>query len=166
MSPRVQGLAAYIQWGRASDLGAARSHAFTLAAALAGKWSSQGTGAQSPVYTGCRGKNLLRVDGGGGGWWPRWAGSRAQGRAAGLGRRASGRKLGVAHPSRDKCGDLWMAVNTDQRNLTSSRNTLCTKISLENSTENQSCQRLGLVLLASFELLGPSYLRTTTQDQL
>lgn len=93
-------------------------------------------------------------------------GSRGEGAGGpGLRRQASGSKLG-ARPPQDEWGDLRMAVNTDERNLMSSRNTLCPKLSLENSTGSRSCQRLGLVPLASSELLGPSYLRTTTQDQL
>lgn len=73
--------------------------------------------------------------------------------------------MGGARPPHDEC-DLRTAINTDERNQMNSRNTLCTKISLENSTGNQSCQRHGLVSPASFGLPGPSYLRATTQDQL
>lgn len=85
--------------------------------------------AQSPVSTGClepTRKGRPRAARGGG---------RAQGPLG---------SWGGPCPSRDTCGDLCTAVSTDQRNPTSSRNTLRTKTSLETSMGKRSCQRLGL----------------------
>ena len=78
----------------------------------------------------------------------------------GGGKPGGARRVGPALPMINvvMCG---RPVKADRKSPTSSRNTLCTKTSLERSAGNRRLPGARACLACSAEFLGPSYLRTT-----
>lgn len=101
-------------------------------------------------------------------WWEE-AGWAQKGAGVAVGRKLGsangwkgrGGKPGGARLSHDKRGDVWTAIKADRKSRTSSRNTLCTKTSLERSAGNRSLPGAWARLACPAEFLGPSYLITT-----